>query len=125
MTLEASKVLRHGGNNQGMWMATREQLRKLDHSCGYLMMFDELTTIGHVETHSGSIQMFSPNCGFQKVFPAGHFEDFLVHHRTNNKNGRRGESIPAVPMSMLRVWAEQFLRDEGFLALHNRKRRRF
>ena len=61
---------------------------------------------------------------FVQVFPASHFEDFLVHHRTNNKNGRRGESIPAVPMSMLRVWAEQFLRDEGFLEMHNRKRRR-
>eukprot|EP00904_Undaria_pinnatifida_P007118 jgi/Undpi1/3536/HiC_scaffold_16.g06908.m1 len=122
MTLQASKVLRHGGNNQGLWMATQGQLKKLNNNCGYLR-FDELTTKGHVETHSGSIQMFSPNCKFEKVFPAAHFEDFLVHHRTNNKNGRRGESIPAVPMSMLRVWAEQFLRDEGFLEVHNRQRR--
>ena len=52
---------------QGMWMATRGQLRKLNNSCGYLRMFDELTTVGHVETHSGSIQMFSPNCGLEKA----------------------------------------------------------
>lgn len=57
----------------------------------------------------------------RQVFPASHFEDFLVHHRTNNKNGRRGESIPAVPVSMLRVWAEQFLRDERFLEVHSRR----
>ena len=51
-----------------MWLATREQLRRLSQrrSCGYLN-FDESSTKGHVETHSGSIQMFRPNCGFQKV----------------------------------------------------------
>lgn len=49
-------------------MATREQLRKLSEkkSCNYLN-FDESSTKGHVETHSGSIQMFRPNCGLHKV----------------------------------------------------------
>lgn len=54
-----------------------------------------------------------------QVFPATHFEDFIVHHRTNNKNGRRGESIPGVSMAMLRVWAEQFIRDGDFLQVRH------
>eukprot|EP00752_Nemacystus_decipiens_P009859 g8796.t1 len=106
----------YGENNQGLWMATREQLRKLSERkrCKYLD-FDEDTRKGHPETHSGSIQMFSKECGFDKVFPATHFEDFLVHHRANNKAGLRGESNPGVPIRMLREWAEQFIRDEGLL----------
>lgn len=54
--------------HQGMWMATREQLRKLSEkkSCDYLN-FDKSSAKGHVETHSGSLQMFRPNCGLQKV----------------------------------------------------------
>ncbi|CAM9642578.1 unnamed protein product, partial [Hapterophycus canaliculatus] len=115
-TLGPSSALPHGGNNQGMWMATREQLKKLSSkpSCGYLS-FDESSTKGHVETLSGSIQMFRPNCGFRKVFPARQFEGFLVHHRANNKLGIRGESLPGVPISLLRSWVEQFIRDETFL----------
>ncbi|CAM9558598.1 unnamed protein product [Ectocarpus fasciculatus] len=116
MSLSPSKVLPRAGNNQGMWMATREQLKKMaaNKACDYLE-FDESSTNGMPETHSGSIQMFLPECGFIKVFPATHFEDFMVHHRTNNKNGRTGESIPGVSTAMLRLWAEQFLRDEGVL----------
>lgn len=49
------------------------------------------------------------------MFPATHFEDFMVHHRTNNKNGKRGESHPAVSTSMLRFWASQILRDDEML----------
>eukprot|EP00752_Nemacystus_decipiens_P002193 g2087.t1 len=106
----------YGGNNQGLWMATREQLRKLNERkrCRYLN-FDEDMSVGKPEIHSGSFQMFSRDCGFDKVFPATHFEDFLVHHRANNKAGRRGESIPGVPIRMLREWVEQFIRDEGLL----------
>eukprot|EP00752_Nemacystus_decipiens_P002171 g2067.t1 len=116
LTLGPSQPLPHGGNNQGMWLATREQLRRLSEkpSCGYLN-FDESSVKGHVETHSGSIQMFRPNCGLQKVFPARSFESFLVHHRTNNKLGVRGESVPGVPITLLRDWVEQFIRDESFL----------
>ncbi|CAM9880486.1 unnamed protein product [Ectocarpus sp. 12 AP-2014] len=116
MSLSPSKVLPRAGNNQGMWMATREQLKKMaaNKACDYLE-FDESSTNGIPEMHSGSIQMFLPECGFIKVFPATHFEDFMVHHRTNNKNGRAGESIPGVSTAMLRVWAGQFLRDEGVL----------
>lgn len=49
-------------------MATREQLRKLSEKkrCLYLN-FDENTVRGHPETHSGSMQMFSAECGFNKV----------------------------------------------------------
>ena len=49
-------------------MATQDQLRTLSlkPSCDYLG-FDETSGGGHVETHSGSIQMFRPNCGFKKV----------------------------------------------------------
>lgn len=54
-----------------------------------------------------------------QVFPATHFEDFLVHHRANNKAGRRGESIPGVPIRTLREWVEQFIRDESFLEPHD------
>lgn len=63
----ASALLR-GHVWQGMWLATREQLRKLSQkkSCEYLS-FDESSGKGHVETYSGSIQMFRPNCGLQKV----------------------------------------------------------
>ena len=53
-------------------------------------------------------------CSLQ-VLPARHFESFLVHHRTNNKLGIRGESVPGVPISLLREWVEQFIRDESFL----------
>ncbi|CAM9935415.1 unnamed protein product [Ectocarpus sp. 4 AP-2014] len=116
LTLGPSLPVSRGGNNQGMWMATREQLRKLSEtkSCDYLN-FDESSTKGHVETHSGSLQMFRPNCGLHKVFPASRFESFLVHHRANNKHGVRGESVPGVPISLLRRWVEQFIRDEKFL----------
>eukprot|EP00903_Cladosiphon_okamuranus_P021243 g19515.t2 len=116
ITLGPSRPLPQGGNNQGMWLATREQLRRLSkkESCDYLN-FDESSGKGHVETHSGSIQMFRANCGYQKVFPARNFESFLVHHRTNNKLGIRGESLPGVPVSLLREWVEQFIRDESFL----------
>ncbi|CAM9366612.1 unnamed protein product [Ectocarpus sp. 12 AP-2014] len=116
LTLGPSLPVPRGGNNQGMWMATREQLRKLSEikSCDYLN-FDESSTKGHVETHSGSLQMFRPNCGLQKVFPASRFESFLVHHRANNKHGVRGESVPGVPISLLRSWVEQFIRDGKFL----------
>ncbi|CAM9113621.1 unnamed protein product [Ectocarpus sp. 8 AP-2014] len=116
LTLGPSLPVPWGGNNQGMWMATREQLRKLSEksSCDYLN-FDESSTQGHVETHSGSLQMFRPNCGLKKVFPASRFESFLVHHRANNKHGVRGESVPGVPISLLRSWVEQFIRDEKFL----------
>eukprot|EP00903_Cladosiphon_okamuranus_P008313 g7997.t1 len=120
MALRPSKVLPRGGNNQGLWIATREQLVRMVQAegCRYLD-FDESSTNGMPETHSGSIQMFHSECGFEKVFPATHFEDFIVHHRTNNKNGRRGESIPGVSMVMLRVWAEQFIRDENFLEVRH------
>lgn len=49
-------------------MATREQLRKLSEKsqCRYLD-FDEDTVKGNPETHSGSMQMFSKECGFDKV----------------------------------------------------------
>lgn len=50
-----------------------------------------------------------------QVFPARQFEGFLVHHRANNKLGIRGESVPGVPISLLRGWVEQFVRDELFL----------
>lgn len=50
-----------------------------------------------------------------KVFPAAEIEGFLVHHRTNSENGMRGESDPAVPISMVRFLAEQFLRDGKLL----------
>ncbi|CAN0008018.1 unnamed protein product [Choristocarpus tenellus] len=50
-----------------------------------------------------------------QVFPAANFADFLVHHRTNNKCGARGESRPAVPVSAIYSWVGQFLRDEPFL----------
>lgn len=50
-----------------------------------------------------------------QVFPAERFENFLVHHRTNNKNGKRGESTPAVSVSMLRLWAAQVVRDDEML----------
>ena len=52
----------------------------------------------------------------QQVFPARTFEDFLIHHRSNNKLGKgKGESSPGVPISLLRDWTEQFLRDESYL----------
>ena len=65
-------VLCRGCASQGMWLATREQLRRLSkkQSCRYLD-FDESSGKGHVETHSGSIQMFRPNCGLQKVWYCG------------------------------------------------------
>ena len=50
-----------------------------------------------------------------QVFPVARFEDFMVHHRTNNKNGKRGESTPAVSVSMLRLWAAQVVRDSEML----------
>lgn len=71
--------------SQGMWLATREQLRRLSKrkSCGYLS-FDESSVKGHVETHSGSIQMFRPNCGLQKVggcvYCCTEAEDFRIPH---------------------------------------------
>ncbi|CAB1108096.1 unnamed protein product [Ectocarpus sp. CCAP 1310/34] len=104
---EAGIYLTLGPSLPGMWMATREQLRKLSEtmSCDYLN-FDE-SSKGHVETHSGSLQMFKPNCG--------RFQSFLVHHRANNKHGVRGESVPGVPITLLRCWVEQFIRDEKFL----------
>ncbi|CAN0243234.1 unnamed protein product [Pylaiella littoralis] len=116
MALRPSRVLKRAGNNQGLWMATRDQLKLMAKRtrCRYLD-FDENSTNGMPETHGGSLQMFSPECGFEKVFPATHFEDFAVHHRTNNKNGRMGESIPGVSMAMLRLWAEQFIRDKDYL----------
>lgn len=51
-----------------MWMATREQLKKMaaNKACDYLE-FDESSTNGIPEMHSGSIQMFLPECGFIKV----------------------------------------------------------
>ncbi|CAM9675697.1 unnamed protein product [Discosporangium mesarthrocarpum] len=110
VTLGSSRVLQRGGNNQGLWVATQDQLRLLARNCNYLDFTNETRT-GNVETHSGSFQMFSPGCRFAKVFPAASFFDFLVHHRTNNKNGIRGESIPAVPISDLQIWVAQFLRD--------------
>ncbi|CAM9585971.1 unnamed protein product [Scytosiphon promiscuus] len=120
MTLVPSRVLPRAGNNQGMWMATRGQLEAMAANKGCLYLdFDETSRNGMPETHSGSIQMFHRECGFEKVFPATHFEGFIVHHRTNNKNGRRGESIPGVSMTMLRVWAEQFIRDEDFLEVRH------
>ena len=49
-------------------MATREQLAKMAQApgCRYLD-FDESSTNGMPETHSGSIQMFHSECGFEKV----------------------------------------------------------
>lgn len=54
-----------------MWIATREQLRKLSEGkrCKYLD-FGEDTRKGNPETHSGSLQMFSKDCGFDKVHPS-------------------------------------------------------
>lgn len=50
-------------------MATREQLAKMAHAegCRYLA-FDNSSTNGMPETHSGSIQMFHSECGFEKVW---------------------------------------------------------
>ena len=70
-------------------MATREQLRKLDKSCGYLLMFDEETKSGHVETHSGSIQMFSPTCGFEKARIASSIAAVDVDGRAVGRQGGR------------------------------------
>jgi len=47
-----------------------------------------------------------------QVFPADKFESYLIHHAANNKANLRGESRPGVPVSLLRDWAEQFLRDQ-------------
>lgn len=49
-------------------MATREQLARMAKAkdCRYLE-FDESSTNGMPETHSGSIQMFHRECGFEKV----------------------------------------------------------
>lgn len=58
---------------------------------------------------------------FEQVFPATEIEGFLVHHRANIKNGNRGESIPAVPISMIRFSAEQFLRDAEMLKSKQRR----
>ncbi|CAN0394916.1 unnamed protein product [Pylaiella littoralis] len=115
LTLGKAVTAPLGSNNQGLWMATREQLRMMSahKKCRYLEV-DENTGNGHPEFHSGSIQMFT-TCEFKKVIPATHFEDFLVHHRANNKADKRGESIPAVRVRMLRTWVEQFLRDDGYL----------
>ena len=57
-----------------------------------------------------------------QVFPAARFEDFLVHHRTNNKNGKRGESLPAVSVSIMRFWVSQILRDAGMMREEARRR---
>lgn len=56
------------------------------------------------------------------MFPAARFEDFLVHHRTNNKKGKRGESLPPVSVSIMRFWASQILRDSVMLAESARRR---
>lgn len=54
-----------------MWMANQAQLKFLHQKCRYLN-FSESTTNGHVETHSGSLQMFSPACGLTKVSSLGY-----------------------------------------------------
>lgn len=56
------------GALQGLWIATREQLARMAEAdgCRYLD-FDESSANGTPETHSGSIQMFHPECGFEKV----------------------------------------------------------
>eukprot|EP00903_Cladosiphon_okamuranus_P005409 g5397.t1 len=112
--LERSRVLPYAGNNQGFWMATQEQLKYLQRQCKYLRYTDK-SSLAFVEKFSGSLEMFSPACHTTKVFPATHFEDFMVHHRTNNKNGWRGESTPAVSVTMLRLWAAQVVRDDEML----------
>ncbi|CBJ28048.1 hypothetical protein Esi_0089_0116 [Ectocarpus siliculosus] len=112
--LEKSRVLPFSGNNQGFWMATQEQLKYLCRQCQYLRYTGQ-SSVPFVEKFSGSLEMFSPPCHTTKVFPAERFENFLVHHRTNNKNGKRGESTPAVSVSMLRLWAAQVVRDDEML----------
>ncbi|CAM9164229.1 unnamed protein product [Scytosiphon promiscuus] len=112
--LEKSRVLPYSGNNQGFWMATQGQLKYLQRQCQYLR-YTEKSSLPFVEKFSGSLEMFSPMCHNTKVFPADSFENFMVHHRTNNKNGKRGESNPAVSVSMMRLWASQVLRDEEML----------
>eukprot|EP00752_Nemacystus_decipiens_P001812 g1750.t1 len=114
LTLEKSRVLPYAGNNQGFWMATQEQLKYLQRQCQYLRYTDQ-SSLPFVEKFSGSLEQFSPVCHTTKVFPATHLEDFMVHHRTNNKNGKRGESTPAVSTSMLRLWAAQTVRDDEML----------
>jgi len=49
-------------------IATREQLEIMAEAegCRYLD-FDESSANGTPETHSGSLQMFHPECGFEKV----------------------------------------------------------
>ncbi|CAN0383966.1 unnamed protein product [Ectocarpus sp. 12 AP-2014] len=114
LALEKSRVLPFSGNNQGFWMATQEQLKYLCRQCQYLRYTDQ-SSVPFVEKFSGSLEMFSPPCHATKVFPAERFENLLVHHRTNNKNGKRGESTPAVSVSMLRLWAAQVVRDDEML----------
>lgn len=80
-------------SSQGMWLATRYQLRRLSDkkSCDYLN-FDENSVKGHVETHSGSIQMFRPNCGLQKVGYCAAVARTLATHGILHADFARGGS---------------------------------
>ena len=54
-------------------MATRSQLQKLEIKCRYLKYYKSTPTKGsHVESFSGSLEMFSPKCGFRKVIMSRH-----------------------------------------------------
>ena len=62
---------------QGMWLATREQLRYLERKCRYLRYTDK-SALGFVEKFSGSIEMFSSGCQTTKA-------------RIDDRTGRLGE----------------------------------
>ncbi len=63
--------------------------------CRYLD-FDESSTNGTPETHSGSLQMFHPECGFEKV-------QYHPVAALPKKGGTAVSSPPGIPTLLLAV----------------------